>query len=164
MKNKDFTKFYKTNIDRIYRYVFFRIGQNHELCEDLVSEIFLKAARNFEKYDPEKSKSAWIYTIARNHVINHYRDKKETEDIDEIAFMLVGEDGNETIQITEDKLRLQKALTQLSKEKQKFVTMKHIEGYTYAEIAEVTHKSLSAVKMSTHRAFKELRGFLKSYV
>jgi RNA polymerase sigma-70 factor, ECF subfamily len=164
MNNRKFEKFYKKNIDRIYRYVFFRIGQNHDVCEDLVSEIFLKAVKNFEKYDPKISESAWIYTIAHNHLANHYRDKKDSVDIEDVAYSLIGEDGNKSIQNKSHQLALLSALDQLSKEKRRFVTMKYIEGYTFKEISEISHKSLSAVKMSTRRAIKELRELCKKYV
>jgi len=54
---------------------------NKEIAEDLTSEIFLKALKNFATYNPDISQVAWIMTIARNHVINHWRDQKEVIDV-----------------------------------------------------------------------------------
>ena len=42
VKKTDFENFYRRNFDKIYRFVFFRVGNNKELAEDLVSEIFKK--------------------------------------------------------------------------------------------------------------------------
>jgi len=78
MKKGSFEAFYNKNLDRIYRYVFFRVGRNRDVCEDLVSEIFMKALKHFEKYDPDISESAWIYRIAHNHLANHFRDTKQS--------------------------------------------------------------------------------------
>ncbi|TAL19526.1 sigma-70 family RNA polymerase sigma factor, partial [Patescibacteria group bacterium] len=72
MNPEKFRKFYETHFNKIYRFVLFRVG-NRELAEDLVSEIFVKALKAFPSYDESRSRSSWIFTIARNHLINHYR-------------------------------------------------------------------------------------------
>jgi RNA polymerase sigma-70 factor, ECF subfamily len=155
-KKREFSKFYKANIDRIYRFVFFRV-QDQETAEDLTSEIFIKALNSFDKYDANKSRSAWLYTIARNHVINYYRDKKQTVDIDKIEFELVGEDGRDTMERASGIEMLKKALNKLSGKEQKLVTMKHLEGYTYTEMADVLGKSAGSLKVATHRALAKLK-------
>src|ERR1700722_12006351 len=77
-KALDFETFYGEHVDRVYRFVFFRSGQNRALAEDLTGEIFLKALEHFDSYNPALSKTAWIRTIARNHLINFWRDRKQT--------------------------------------------------------------------------------------
>lgn len=161
MKKQDFAKFYKENMDRIYRYVYFRTGQNQDVAEDLVAEIFMKALKAFDRYDPEKSKSAWIYRIAHNHLANYYRDKKQTVDIDDVAFFLKGDDGNEVMETQEDVLALQKGLDTLNVDERRLVTMKYLEGYAYKEMAEVIGKSADALKVATHRAMLKLRSVLQ---
>ena len=54
MSKRKFEKFYNQHMDKVYRYVFFRVSRDRELAQDLVSEIFIKALNNFSKYD-EKS-------------------------------------------------------------------------------------------------------------
>jgi RNA polymerase sigma-70 factor (ECF subfamily) len=159
----DFSNFYQLNIDRIYRYVYFRVGKNKELTEDLVSEIFLKALKHFEKYDENRSKSAWLYTISRNHLANHFRDKKETIDIDEIAYSLTGIDGNKVIEKNEVILEVEKALATLSTKDCRLVTLKHLEGYSYLEMAEILNKSPESLKVATHRAVKKLKKHMAKY-
>ena len=75
----EFERFYRENIDRIHRYIFFRVGRNRDVAEDLVSEIFMKAHKAFDTFDEKVSKSAWIYRIAHNHLANHYRDQKQED-------------------------------------------------------------------------------------
>ncbi len=160
MANKrEFSKFYKANITRIYRFVFFRV-QNQAVAEDLTSEIFMKALKAFDRYDVEKSKSAWLYAIARNHLYNYYRDKKDEIDIDLVAFDLVGEDGEETMSKQSDENLLRRALNKLSTHEQRLVTMKHLEGYSYKEMSEILAKSQGSLKVATHRALNKLKALI----
>jgi DNA-directed RNA polymerase specialized sigma24 family protein len=73
---------YGASIDRIYRYVFFRVTDT-ELAEDLTSEVFLKAWENLRRYRPGGPFIAWLYTIARNTVIDHYRTRKPSVPLDQ---------------------------------------------------------------------------------
>ena len=149
MNQREFERFYKTNIDRIYRYVFFRIGNNRDVCEDLVSEIFMKAFKNFEKFDVNVSRSAWIYRIAHNHLVNYYRDKKETVDLEQVNLSSLVD-----VSINVD---LSVELSALNQDDRKIVTLKYLLGYTYTEIGQIMGKSVGAVKMATHRALKQLK-------
>ena len=155
-----FEKFYNENIDRIYRYVFFRVGKSKEVAEDLVSEIFMKALKAFDKYDPSVSTAAWIYRITQNHLANHYRDSKSNVDIEDVKLILVGEDGREQIKYHETVIKIEGALNELSSQDRKLVTLKHLEGYTYADMSKLLGKSANALKVATHRALKTLRSKL----
>ncbi|MBI4714331.1 RNA polymerase sigma factor [Candidatus Uhrbacteria bacterium] len=147
MHKHDFEQFYKLNLDRIFRYVYFRVGQNRSVCEDLVSEIFTKALEHFNSFDPAISRSAWIYRIAHNHLANYFRDKKPVVDIEEVSIVAK----------TKDQTEIQEALGHLSKEDRKIVTMKYLEGYNYQEIGEILGKTAGSVKMAAHRALKLLK-------
>lgn len=161
MAKKEFKAFYEENVERIYRFVYFRVGRNHELAEDLVSEIFLKALTHFERYDEDRSKSAWIYTIARNHLANHYRDRKETVDIEDVTFSLPSEEGEETLQRRETGVEIAKALDSLAPDDRRLVTMKHLEGYSYADMGEILGRSADALKVATHRAVRKMRAHVR---
>lgn len=157
MDKHAFEAFYKTNVDRIYRYVFFRVGRNVSVAEDLVSEIFMKALKNFHKFDPSISQSAWIYRIAHNHLANHFRDQKKDVDLEDVQLVLAGEDGRKTFEAREEEMKLYEALDGLSPEDRKLVTMKYLEGYSYKEMAQVIEKRTDALKVATHRAMKKLK-------
>lgn len=153
----DFDRFYKENAARIYRYVFFRVGRKKELAEDLVSEIFMKALTHFDDYDPSVSKSAWIYRIAHNHLANYFRDCKHDVDLDLVSAVLVGENGNVSMQQQETQRQLQAALEKLPSEDRTLVTLKYLEGYSYSEMAELLDRTPDALKVATHRAMQKLR-------
>lgn len=172
MSQKDFAQFYNQHLDKIYCFVFFRVGANKELAEDLTSEIFIKALKNFESYEEEKSKSAWIFTIAKNHLANYFRDSQKRievslEEVDETLKMEVESheevksiylaDGFEQMLKKDAERELWQALKILDEEKRRLVTLKHLLGYSYVEIGEITGMSAGAAKVAVHRAMKELK-------
>lgn len=164
---KNFESFYASHIDKVYRFIFFRVGGNTAIAEDLVSEIFVKALEHFGEYDERKSRSAWIMTIARNHLFNYWRDTKKTdalpEDVDEDgrgdAFWFAG--AWAAWQKDKEKLGLYELLDQLTPDEQEIVTFHYIVGYSYAEIAELRQTTEGAVKVAAHRAIGKLRSLLQ---
>lgn len=163
-QKKEFEKFYKKNIDRVYRYVFFRVGANKELAEDLVSEIFIKVLKNFNSYDENISQSAWVFTIAKNHLANYWRDKKpevffmenyNEDDAVNDVFLAKITDHNQERQFI--KQEINEFLNLLEPEERENVTLHYLVGYNYSEIAEMKNSTESAIKVATHRAIKKIR-------
>ena len=158
----EFKSFYQKHIDRVYRFVYFRVQNNVEVAEDLTSEIFMKALKAFEKYDPAKSESAWIMTIARNHLINYYRDRKESVDIDEMEYHLEGSDAREDEVIKDDVFRLHEAMNRLKPSERKLLELKHLQGFRFKEIGEMLQKTPGACRIEAHRAMKKLKAVLNN--
>ncbi len=164
----DFEKFYNDHFDKVYRFIFFRIGSNKDVAEDLVSEIFMKALKAFETYDPKVSQSAWIMTIAKHHLLNYWRDRKN-------AVPLPGSEMSQENGVL-DSFWLKSALLQFGVQKEKWhvtelllkletnereiVTFHYLLGYSYLEIAELRGQSEGAVKVAAHRAIKKMRDWL----
>lgn len=161
MEKSDFHRFYEAHADRVYRFVLFRVGMNKETAEDLTSEIFMKALAHFANYDPKKSSTAWIMTIARNHVINHYRDKKETVDIEEVAAEIMGSDARADVMIEDEQRCLSAAMQELEPKDRQLIEWKYLQGYRYNDIAALVGKTAGAVRIEAHRAIKKLKALFK---
>lgn len=157
---KDFEIFYNKHIDKVYRFVFFRVNRDTDLAQDLVSEIFLKAVEHFKDYDKNISTSAWIMTIARNHLANYWRDKKpvgffpETEEELSEGFWL--DSALALFKKDQSKQELANVLEGLNFEDKEIVTFHYLLGYSYAEIGEMKNMTETAVKVAAHRAIKKL--------
>jgi RNA polymerase sigma-70 factor (ECF subfamily) len=162
MRKQDFSKFYRQNVDRVYRFIFFRVGGNKELTEDLVSEVFMKILTHFSTYDPKRSASAWLYTIIRHHLANYFRDRHEDVNIDDIAFSLPAERGEDQMTQRSAQMEVERALDQLPAEDRRLVTMKHLDGYSYKDMAEIFGRSKDALKVATYRAVQKMKQTLKS--
>jgi RNA polymerase sigma-70 factor (ECF subfamily) len=165
----EFEKFYQTNFDKVYRFVFFRC-QNQEQAEDLVSEVFMKVLEHFSEYDENKSKTAWLMTITRNHLANYWRDRKVTISIDQ-----TDEDDEGFIdeskwlksaifaaQKQANKSLVYEILAKLKPEEAEIVTLHYIIGYSYAEIAEINKTTEGAIKVAAHRVVKKMQSLLNS--
>lgn len=155
--NRDaFADLYLSYVDGIYRYIFFRLNQDDEETKDIVSAVFLKAWKRIDTFTNHISFQAWIYRIAHNTLIDHYRTKKKysrLEDI-EIEFNPDTEDKFDTaIAIKE----IAKAMKKLTAEQKQVITLKFVEELTNKEIAFVMNKQEDAVRALQCRALKELR-------
>lgn len=148
----------------IYRFVFLKTGQKAD-TQDLVHEIFLNAWKNIEDYDHQGHPfSSWLYQIARNKVIDHYRTKKMNLDIDQ-----VDEDAFKTVMVIEKNLDreknmelVQKALKRLGEEQQTVLIMRFVEDLSYKETANVLDKSEGAIRLIQHRAIQNLKKIINS--
>jgi len=169
-KKREFEKFYEKHLPKVYRFVFFRSGADRETTEDLVSEIFMKALQHFQDYNPKISKSAWIMTIARNHLYNHWRDAKKTqalphgedEDGEFVSDAFWLKLGVEKWQKEISSREVAGYLAKLEPNEAEIVTFHYLIGYNYAEIGEMKGMSEGAVKVAAHRAIKKLRSFTDS--
>lgn len=162
-KAQEFAKFYELHFEAVYRFVYFRVKGNRDVAEDLTSDIFISALNAFDRFDPSKGAKAWIMTIARNKVINHWRDRKETVDVDELAPFIKGEDGRQTAEQNERLSFLTQALNKLKPEERTIVEMKYLLGYSYDDIAHELDKTAGAARVESHRALKKLKTQLKNF-
>ncbi len=160
----EFEQFYRDHIDKVYRFIFFRVGGNKDLAEDLVSEIFIKALNHFGEYDDTVSVSAWIMTIARNHLANHWRDQKQTsglpEDEEESSDKFWLNIAVNKFKSEEIRRQLRELLDNLHEDDREIVTFHYLLGYNYAEIAAMKQMSETAVKVAAHRAIKKLSQYI----
>jgi len=162
MKSKDFEAFYHAHVHRVYRFVFYRVGGRVDLAEDMTQDIFLKAFEAFERYDPAKGKSAWIYTIARNHLINHHAKTHPQVDVEEVGdTLLLSEDGREQFVRNDDERHLLEKLAELGAEDARLIRMKYLEGWGFDDLAEIFEKTSGALRVQAGRALKKLKHTLK---
>jgi RNA polymerase sigma-70 factor (ECF subfamily) len=153
-----FAGLYDAYAQKIYRYLYYRV-QNRHAAEDLTSTVFLKALSGVSGLDPEKgSVSAWLYTIARNALTDHFRTRKTTVDLEDVWDALVS--GTDIVRDAETAERLKqvdKHLMVLTAAQRDIVLLRLWDGLSYAEIAEATGKSEAACKMAFSRGLTALR-------
>lgn len=153
-----FGRLYDAYVRRIYDFVYYRT-HHRETAEDLTSDVFLRAFAKIGDFDAAKGTfSAWLYRIARNRVIDHYRTAKPVDDIEDVWDLL--RSGADVARDAEARERLRAVeghLAALPAAQRDVVIMRAWDGLSYAEIAETLGKSESACKMSFSRAVAALR-------
>ena len=156
-KSEAFGALYDTYLPRIYRFVFLKTS-GKEVTEDITHQTFLKAWQNIRQYIPKGFPfSSWLYRIAHNLVIDHYRAKKINIGLDSI-------EENELAFEPENKLddnlaiaKIKSAIPELPQEQQTVIIMKFIEGLSNEEVAAALDKSEVTVRVLQHRAIKNLK-------
>ncbi len=143
--------------DKIFRFVYYKVF-NKELAEDITSDVFYKALTKLPSFDAEKGLFAsWLYRIARNAVIDHYRTKHATETIDDAFDIGIDERTPEVLDAIADLKRVGEYLSTLTAKQREIITLRIWEEMSYREIAEVVGGTEDGVKMAFSRGIRELR-------
>jgi RNA polymerase sigma-70 factor (TIGR02952 family) len=152
-----FGHLYETYLDRIYRYIYFRVT-DEQTAEDLISQVFTKAWENLDRYQPSgRPFIAWLYTIAHNTVIDHYRTRKDTVAIENtISLASDAPSPHEQVELHFEADNLRAALQTLTPEQQQVVVLKFISGMSTDEIAGQLRKSAGAIRALQMRALQAL--------
>ncbi len=157
-----FAKIYDVYIERMYRFVYFKVGSRQE-AEDITSELFLKLWKYLtEKKNKVDSLNGLIYQMARNLVIDHYRKKAKKQEcsLEQVIHLPGDTDIEYAAHITVESERLLKHINKLKQEYQEIVLLKYIEGLSTKEISLATGKKKTAVRVTLHRAIKVLQKML----
>lgn len=150
-----FGELYEIWSNKVYRFVYLKT-KHVPVAEDLTSEVFLKAWQKIHQYKPAPDArfSSWLYTIARNTVIDYYRVNKRVEisfeDLPEIADL----EGEEPYR---EATRIEEALEKLPEEYEKVLRLRFIDEMPIARIAQSMKKKESNIRALTHRALKKLK-------
>jgi RNA polymerase sigma-70 factor (ECF subfamily) len=158
-----FGRLYELHLDRIYRYVYYRVGSSNE-AEDLTEHVFLKAWEAIGRYESRGLPfGAWLYRMAHNAVIDHYRARRLTTPIDE-TLDLEDERQNPvaSAEALFDREVLKVAVRRLNADQQTVILLRFTEGLSHAEVGKILGKSEGAVRVIQHRALGAMAKFLRS--
>jgi RNA polymerase sigma-70 factor (ECF subfamily) len=157
---ESFGELYGIYLDRIYRYVFYQVS-NSTIAEDLTEEIFLKAWEGIKKFKWRGPPFlAWLYRIARNHIIDYFRTSRQQQTLDE---ELEDEDNSPEQEAGDRQTQrmLSRAILSLPQQQRQIILLKFIEGLENCEIAQILRKSQGAIRIAQMRALDALRQRLK---
>jgi len=148
--------FYK---GRIFSYVY-RIVKNYHDAEDITFNTFVKCFKSLKSFDPTKSFSTWLYTIAHNLAVDFLRKKKIEYDYLDERYPA----SSDLVKEYENKQKLDKidqALSELAPIDREIVILFHKEEKSYEEIGEILKTPVTTIKTRLHRARLKLRDLLK---
>jgi len=159
---KAFTFLYDTYHGVIYNNIY-RIVKNKDVADDLLSETFLKAFKNIDKFTKNISFEMWLKTIANHHSIDFIRSmNKRRNDVyidDELLseFIYTDNSNPEKDMIKKEEYGLfENALKGLSDRSKQVLTLRYQKGLKYQEIADKLKLDLGTIKHYIHRYRKVL--------
>lgn len=149
---------------------FLRNTGNRADSEDLVQEVFVRVVKGLKNYREEKRFKVWIFQIAHNLLIDHWRKHKVVPESDisgESDGFIAGltihtDDPLETLSGREDSDVLQKALEKLPVVQKEVILMRYFSGLSFDQIAKTNGTPIGTLLARAHRGLEKLRGMLKA--
>ena len=157
-----FECWYQEHRTSVYRYIRFRVA-TREAAEDVTSEVFMKALRAFERYDPTlAAPRTWLLRIARNAVTDHLRGLRRRGSLhvtlDRVPDLVAEVPDQEERVLRQERIQsLMNGNQTLSQADQEMLSLRYGAGLNNGEIAESLGISHNAVAVRLHRALKRLK-------
>ncbi len=142
----------------VARYIQFKVG-NPQTVEDLSGEVFVRVLEGLKRgrgwYD---SPQAWIMGIARNVVVDYYRQRERVTEVALNEQITAAENSDPIRQavLSERQRQLMAAIQQLTDEQRDVILMRFMEGININGVAKATNKTPGAIKGLQYRALRAL--------
>ncbi len=151
---------YDQHHEALFRYLWARVG-DRQLAEDLTGEVFLRMLGALPRYRASAAPfRAWLYQIARNLLVDHYRKTKGRVVVALQQAEEIGDGRVDLSAVAEQHLTLERvhqALAHLDEAQREVVTLRFLSGLSLQETAAVVEKTEAAVKALQHRGLAALR-------
>ncbi len=152
-----FAQLYDRFVEKIFKYIYYKVGSKSD-AEDLTAQVFLKAWEAIGHYRlTERPFSAWLYRIAHNLVVDHFRMRRDAVPIDDV--IRFDEKDTDLDDLTQRHLTaetLRRAIHRLTTDQQQVILLRFIDGYSTEEVARIMGKGQGAVRTLQHRALASL--------
>lgn len=147
---------YSSLVSKYQNYMYtvcLNILKNKPDAEEATQDTFIKAYKKLATYKDESKFSSWLYKIAYRNCLDMLRKRKNTTDIDEVAYGLA-DSGNVSGELEQDEMKQQirAAIKELNPREAGLITMFYLEELSVKELAETTGMQLSNVKVILFRA------------
>ncbi len=169
-----FTELVRRYQDRLHNFLY-RYTHDHQDCEDLVQETFLRVHKSKASYERIAKFSTWMYTIALNlakslykkkqrmYKVSIHKDPNDSEDFEmhiEDPNILPDQELHEKLSLEQ----LEKALMSLPEDFREVVMLRDLQDMTYEEISDATGIPMGTVKSRINRGRAQVQHMIKSYV
>ncbi len=161
MTQEEFRSFYNENVEKVFRFLFLRTN-SFEIAQDLTADSFFKFWLSQEKDKNIKSPRAFLFQIARNNLIDFYRQKKQKivvslDDLKEKGFEISQEDFLKQQEEDYDLKIILESLKEIKPIYNEVIFYHYIENLSIKEIAFILKKKENNVRVLLHRALNALK-------
>ncbi len=137
------------------------LTRDRNLSEDLVQEVFARMLKYRHTYKAKSQFTTWMFQIARNARIDHYRKYAPEENMantDDVEDRIIAtENPGNQLEEEQETLFLQAALERLPEDKREVLLLSRYEDMKYEQVAEILNCSVGTVKTRVFRAMQDLR-------
>ena len=147
---------YEKSINALYAYVL-SITKNKYDTEDVLQETYVSIAENAASYHGGNKAMAWIFRIAKNFTLMHFRREKNKESIHEVAEAVDAKYSFSFVENADHRMLLESAMEILEEEERQILFLHAVAGWKNREIAEYLGKNLNTVLSKYQRSIKKLQ-------
>jgi RNA polymerase sigma-70 factor, ECF subfamily len=157
----DFERMFNEHHDRVFAFCFSMTGNRAE-AEDVAQDVFLRAWRSLRDWEPERvaalSERAWLHKIALNAVRNRVRAAGSRPPLaaTDAALEVLPANGRAPDSAVETNW-LAAQVSQLPPRQREAIVLVNIQGFPYADAAELLRRPINTVKSDVHRGLAALR-------
>lgn len=166
MTQKDkvqFETYYQDYKDKVFSYLMYRLNFDRNLCEELLMDIVTKAYERFDQFDEDKgSFKTWFFTIAHNHLLNYWRDKKKVQSLDaleEKGVNLGSVEMEDKASKSFNQKNVEAILNLLTEKEREVISLRYLSDLSHKEIGEIMNKKEATVRTALSRAMKQFKQF-----
>ncbi|MBA3462721.1 MAG: sigma-70 family RNA polymerase sigma factor [Deltaproteobacteria bacterium] len=163
-------RFYDAHVDGLYAFVFYRVGRDGSLAEDVVQETFTIALSRKAEYDPERgSVGSWLTVLSRNVIRDHMREHKRSDELQTaweridatlaqtFAAMAERPLPGEVLERAETRDLVHMAVANLPEQYRTVLTRKYVDGESLETLSSELGISVDATKSLLARARRAFR-------
>jgi len=161
-KSSAFGSLYDHYQPMIYRFAFVKVGRRED-AEDITHQVFVSAWQNIKSYRHMGHPfSSWLYQIARNQVVDHYRARKNEASLEKMdpEYFVMPATAHFDVSLKLEVEKVRAALAELKPEYQDVIILRFVEDLPLKDVAAAIEKTEGAVKLIQHRAIRELKKIL----
>ena len=150
---------YEKSINALYAYVL-SLTKNKYDTEDVLQETYVSIAENAASYHGGNKAMAWIFRIARNFTLMHFRKEKNKDSIHEVEEAVDAKYSFSFVENADHRMLLESAMEILEEEERQILFLHAVAGWKNREIAEYLGKNLNTVLSKYQRSIKKLQDHL----
>jgi RNA polymerase sigma-70 factor (ECF subfamily) len=160
VNKQEFLRTFNAYGDAIFRFCVLKVS-SREIAQDISQEVFTRYWQALRKGEDFKNERAYLYTVARNLIIDWYRKKKESS-LDTLTDAGIEFQGDAANSIS-DKSEIREVLEvidQLDEDDREVMLLRYVEGFSPKEIAQLLSESPNAISVRIHRALKKVQDLM----
>ncbi len=150
---------YESSVNKIYNFLFYKTF-DQSLAEDLTQETFFKALKKIDTFHGETAAefNSWIYAIAYHVSVDHFRSAPVSDELDEsLETASVSPDFGKDIDYRLKLTEVMGYLDTFSNDQKEILIMRIWDDLSYAEIAEITGKTVDTCKKTVSRILMKIQ-------
>jgi len=148
-------------LPQLIRFYFNKVGDGQ--VEDLIQRTMMSCVRSRDGFRGDASFRTWVFEIARNELLMHYRKRSSAQAVDPAVDSIadLGPSPSTLARQADDRRLLLQALGRLPADQQMLLELHYWEGLVAAELSLVFDVEPITIRTRLHRAREKLRGVIE---